>query len=65
MQLLSATKFVESKISTNRPKQKIYEIGSMGEFFLKYAQRGSFFSSKIGSKGVFFFLKKLRSFLKE
>ena len=37
MQLLSATKFVISKISTNRPKQKIfvYKVGSKGEFFLK------------------------------
>ena len=31
------TQFVISKISTNRPKQKIfvYKVGSKGEFFLK------------------------------
>ena len=46
MQLLSPTKFVISKISTNRAKQKIfffYKIALKEELYLKRARRGSFF----------------------
>ena len=53
--IIAATKFVISKISTNRPKQKIFcfmkwleggalsKIGLKGEFFLKKTQRGGVF----------------------
>ena len=48
MQLLSSAKFVISKISTNRPKPKI--------FILKNSLEGGVIS-KIGSKGEFFSLR--------
>ena len=51
MQLLSSTKFVISKISTNRPKQK---IDSKGDFFSKIW--GVFYRNDYSSKSHFTYL---------